>query len=60
MEVEREIQELVQLLLESPNFHECNTKKTVLSVVKSFYYLAHCSPDIVDKHISMVLFDKAT
>ncbi|KAF3323197.1 ent-copalyl diphosphate synthase 1 [Carex littledalei] len=58
-EVEREMQELAQLLIESPNFHECNTKGTILSVVRSFYYLAHCSPLTIDKHVSMVIFDKA-
>ncbi|KAF3338370.1 ent-copalyl diphosphate synthase 1 [Carex littledalei] len=58
-EVGREMQELTQLLIESPNFHECNTKGTILSVVKSFYYLAHCTPVTLDQHISMVLFDKA-
>ncbi|KAJ4755597.1 Copalyl diphosphate synthase [Rhynchospora pubera] len=58
-EAERDMEKLTQMLVESPNFHKCNIKETILSVVKSFYYIAHCPPATVDKHISMVLFDKA-
>ena len=32
------------------------TRQTFLNVVKSFYYLVHCSPETVDSHISKVIF----
>lgn len=55
--VEAEMQELAQCVLQrSPNLSS-QTKQTFLTVVKSFYYAAHCPSATIDHHISTVLFE---
>ncbi|KAJ3672979.1 hypothetical protein LUZ60_006353 [Juncus effusus] len=58
-ELQKEMEEITQFVLQNPNFHKFSTKQTILCVVKSFYYLAHCPSETIDEHISMVIFDKA-
>ncbi|OAY75318.1 Ent-copalyl diphosphate synthase 1, chloroplastic [Ananas comosus] len=57
-EVDSGMQELVQCVLQSSNNLNNKTKQTFLSVVKSFYYLAHCPYATLNTHISKVIFDR--
>lgn len=54
-EVELEMQELAQCVLESCSSISWMTRQTFLHVAKSYYYVAHCSPETVDNHISKVI-----
>nr|CAD1829160.1 unnamed protein product [Ananas comosus var. bracteatus] len=57
-EVDSEMQELVQCVLQSSSNLNNTTEQTFLSVVKSFYYLAHCPYATLDTHISKVIFHR--
>uniref|UniRef100_A0A0E0CM94 Ent-kaurene synthase A n=1 Tax=Oryza meridionalis TaxID=40149 RepID=A0A0E0CM94_9ORYZ len=57
-EVDVEMKELIQRVYgSSSNDVSSVTRQTFLDVVKSFCYVAHCSPEIIDGHISKVLFE---
>ena len=56
-EVELEIQELAQYVLRTCSSISWDTRQTFLHVAKSYYYVAHCSPETVDTHISKVIFE---
>ncbi|KAL5059577.1 hypothetical protein RYX36_031181 [Vicia faba] len=57
--VESEMQELVQLVLQSSqNDLHSSIKNSFLMVAKSFYYAAYCDPVIISYHIDKVLFQK--
>uniref|UniRef100_A0A0D9VHD3 ent-copalyl diphosphate synthase n=1 Tax=Leersia perrieri TaxID=77586 RepID=A0A0D9VHD3_9ORYZ len=56
-EVDLEMKELIQRVYGSRNNVNKVTRQTFLDVVKSFCYVAHCSPEIVNAHISKVLFE---
>uniref|UniRef100_J3LBR2 ent-copalyl diphosphate synthase n=2 Tax=Oryza brachyantha TaxID=4533 RepID=J3LBR2_ORYBR len=57
-EIELGLQELAQYLLPRADDRRTNnkTKQTFLDIVKSCYYAAHCSSDILDRHMSEVIF----
>ena len=55
-DVELEMQELAQCVLQSCSSISWDTRQTFLHVAKSYYYVAHCSPETVDNHISKVIF----
>ncbi|KAL5059580.1 hypothetical protein RYX36_031184 [Vicia faba] len=58
-DVESEMQELVQLVLQSyQNDLHSSIKNSFLMVAKSFYYAAYCDPEIISYHIDKVLFQK--
>ncbi|KAK1285346.1 hypothetical protein QJS10_CPB20g00416 [Acorus calamus] len=57
--IELEMQELVQGVLQSSDGFNHNTKKTFLTIFKSFYYAAHCPSSTMDVHISKVLFESS-
>ncbi|KAF0906465.1 hypothetical protein E2562_011459 [Oryza meyeriana var. granulata] len=56
-EVDLEMKELIQRVYEGSNDVNKVTRQTFLDVVKSFCYVAHCSPETIDGHISKVLFE---
>jgi hypothetical protein len=57
-EVDVEMKELIQRVYgSSSNDVSSVTRQTFLDVVKSFCYVAHCSPETIDGHISKVLFE---
>ncbi|XP_047051207.1 syn-copalyl diphosphate synthase, chloroplastic-like [Lolium rigidum] len=57
-QVDLEMRELVQCVLQSGGGTVSQlARQTFLHVVKSFYYVAHCSPETIDSHISRVIFE---
>ncbi|KAK1283433.1 Ent-copalyl diphosphate synthase 2 [Acorus calamus] len=50
--------ELVQRVLDHSDDLNQDTKKTFLTIVKSFYYKAHCPSATRDVHLSKVLFER--
>jgi transcriptional regulator NrdR family protein len=54
---EVEMQELTQCVLQSCKSIDKLTRQTFISVVKTFYYVAHRSPKVIDNHISKVIFE---
>ncbi|KAL6634600.1 hypothetical protein ACP70R_027271 [Stipagrostis hirtigluma subsp. patula] len=56
-QVDLEMQELAQRVLHSCNSINKVTRQTFLHVAKSYYYVAHCSPETLDGHISKVIFE---
>uniref|UniRef100_A0A0E0QPM9 Uncharacterized protein n=1 Tax=Oryza rufipogon TaxID=4529 RepID=A0A0E0QPM9_ORYRU len=56
-QVDMEMQKLALLVLQNYNAADRLSNRTFLDVVKSFCYIAHCSPETVDRHIFMVMFD---
>ncbi|XP_042379535.1 ent-copalyl diphosphate synthase 1-like [Zingiber officinale] len=59
--IDEKMQELAQCVLRSAtpddqglDFHQ--TKQTFLLVAKGFYYTAHCPEDVLNSHITKVLF----
>ncbi|KAK1307027.1 hypothetical protein QJS10_CPA10g00229 [Acorus calamus] len=58
-QTDSKMQELAQCVLQGgPNGLDCRTKKTFLSVVKSYYYVVCCPPATIDLHMAKVLFEK--
>uniref|UniRef100_A0ACD5WDW3 Uncharacterized protein n=1 Tax=Avena sativa TaxID=4498 RepID=A0ACD5WDW3_AVESA len=55
-QVDLEMQELSWRIHQGCHGINRDTKQTFLHVVKSFYYAAHCSPEIIDSHIDKVIF----
>ncbi|KAK1321035.1 hypothetical protein QJS10_CPA03g00942 [Acorus calamus] len=55
---ELQMQELVQRVLDNSDDLNKDTKKTFLTIVKSFYYKAHCPSSTMDVHLSKVLFER--
>uniref|UniRef100_A0ACD5Y4R1 Uncharacterized protein n=1 Tax=Avena sativa TaxID=4498 RepID=A0ACD5Y4R1_AVESA len=55
--VDLEMKELTRRVLQGGGGISEVTRQTFLHVVKSFYYVAHCSPETVDSHISKVIFE---
>ncbi|KAK1284271.1 hypothetical protein QJS10_CPB21g01599 [Acorus calamus] len=49
---ELQMQELVQRVLDNSDDLNQDTKKTFLTIVKSFYYKAHCPSSTMDVHLS--------
>ncbi|TVU29592.1 hypothetical protein EJB05_21166, partial [Eragrostis curvula] len=57
-QLDSEMEELVaQCVLQSSNAVNRLTKQTFLHVAKSYYYVAHCSPETIDNHIAKVIFE---
>lgn len=59
--IDEKMRELAQRVLQSTtpgdqglDFHQ--TKQTFLLVAKGFYYTAHCPEDVLNSHITKVLF----
>ncbi|GJN21388.1 hypothetical protein PR202_gb08858 [Eleusine coracana subsp. coracana] len=56
--VDSEMKELTHFVLQMCNDTEDKmTRHTFLHVAKSYFYMAHCSPEIIDDHISKVIFE---
>ncbi|KAK1270607.1 hypothetical protein QJS04_geneDACA005844 [Acorus gramineus] len=55
---ELQMQELVQRVLDNSDDLNQDTKKTFLTIVKSFYYKAHCPSSTMNVHLSKVLFER--
>lgn len=56
--IDSQMQELVQCVLQRSDGPDNQTKQTFLSVVKSYYYAAHCTPTTLNSHITKVLFER--
>jgi hypothetical protein len=56
-QVDLEMKELTRCVLKGDNGISEATRQTFFHVVKSFNYVAHCSPETVDSHISKVIFE---
>ncbi|KAL6634598.1 hypothetical protein ACP70R_027269 [Stipagrostis hirtigluma subsp. patula] len=55
--VDSEMQELAQCVVQCSNSISKLTKQTFLHVAKSYYYVAHCSSETINSHISKVIFE---
>ncbi|CAM0942797.1 unnamed protein product [Alopecurus aequalis] len=56
-QVDVEMMELAQCVFKGGSGMTKATRHTFLHVVKSFYYVAHCSRETIDRHISKVIFE---
>jgi hypothetical protein len=56
-QVDLEMQELSWMIYQGCHGLNRDTKHTFLHVVKSIYYAVHCSPETIDSHIAMVIFE---
>lgn len=52
-----EMQELAQCVFQSCSSINRVTRQTFLHVTKSYYYVALCSPETIEHHISKVIFE---
>jgi ent-copalyl diphosphate synthase len=52
-----EMQELAQCVFQSGISVDRETRQTYLHVTKSYYYVALCSPETIEHHISKVIFE---
>ncbi|RCV06933.1 hypothetical protein SETIT_1G203600v2 [Setaria italica] len=57
-QVDEEMQELAQSVSQISDPMNRVTKQTFLHVARSYCYVAHCSPETIDSHISKVLFEE--
>ncbi|KAK1284456.1 Ent-copalyl diphosphate synthase 2 [Acorus calamus] len=55
---ELQMQEFVQRVLDNSDDLNQDTKKTFLTIVKSFYYMAHCPSSTMNVHLSKILFER--
>ncbi|WVZ74938.1 hypothetical protein U9M48_023052 [Paspalum notatum var. saurae] len=55
-QVDLEMQRLTECVLQSCNSISRMTRETFFHVAKSYYYVAHCSPETIDSHMFMVMF----
>ncbi|CAO2046274.1 unnamed protein product [Urochloa humidicola] len=55
---DQEMQELAQRVSQTSSAMDRVTKQTFLHVARSYCYVAHCSPETIDSHISRVLFEE--
>ncbi|BAF14085.1 syn-copalyl diphosphate synthase, chloroplastic isoform 1 [Oryza sativa Japonica Group] len=55
-QVDLEMQELTRRVLQGCSAINRLTRETFLHVVKSFCYVAYCSPETIDSHIDKVIF----
>ncbi|XXG48534.1 hypothetical protein AAC387_Pa02g2957 [Persea americana] len=56
--METEMQELLQYVLQTSDGIDLAIKQTFLTVAKSFYYTAHCSPTNFNLHMEKILFER--
>ncbi|XP_077213670.1 ent-copalyl diphosphate synthase 1-like isoform X1 [Tasmannia lanceolata] len=56
--IESEMQEIMHCVLQNSDGLDCEIKQTFLTVAKSLYYSAYCSPEVFDLHINKVLFER--
>ena len=52
-----EMQELAQFVFQSGSSMDRETRQTFLHVTKRYYYVALCSPETIEHHISKVIFE---
>ena len=57
-EIETQMQELVQCVLQRSDGLCSVTKQTFLTIAKSYYYAAHCTPTTLSSHITKVLYQR--
>ncbi|KXG28747.1 hypothetical protein SORBI_3005G161200 [Sorghum bicolor] len=55
--VELEMQELARCVLQSCKSIDRAARQAFLHVAKTYYYVAHCSNETIDTHISKVIFE---
>ena len=55
-QLDLEMQELTRRVLQGCSAINRLTRETFLHVVKSFCYVAYCSPETIDNHIDKVIF----
>ncbi|KAL0389498.1 UNVERIFIED_CONTAM: Kolavenyl diphosphate synthase TPS5, chloroplastic [Sesamum calycinum] len=59
VEIESDMQELVKLVLtKSSDDLDSRTKHNFLTIARSYYYAAYCSPGTINYHIAKVLFER--
>nr|AZB50385.1 terpene synthase 1 [Pogostemon cablin] len=58
-EIDLSMQQLVKLVFtkSSSDLDSC-IKQRFFAIARSFYYVAHCDPEMVDSHIAKVLFER--
>ncbi|KAI3841463.1 hypothetical protein MKX03_021112 [Papaver bracteatum] len=58
--IESAMHELVKCVLQRFDGIDPEFKQVFLMVVKSYYYIAYCSPETIDHHIAKVLYERVT
>ncbi|KAG9456440.1 hypothetical protein H6P81_000948 [Aristolochia fimbriata] len=56
--IDHQMQEIVEVVLQSSKGLDRDVKQTFLTVARGFYYSVHCPSDVFDNHIASVLFDR--
>ncbi|XP_068649228.1 ent-copalyl diphosphate synthase 1-like [Aristolochia californica] len=56
--IDHQMQEIVEIVLQSSKGLDRDIKQTFLTVARSFYYSAHCPSDVFSLHIAKVLFER--